>query len=197
MASPSPRNDRAYHHGDLRRVLVETTLVLLSEQGADALSIREVARRAGVSPMAPYRHFPEKDSLLAAVAAVGFERLRNRLMEGAAAEPERGLETQTTAYVAFAIDAPALFRLMFSPRVEGDYPELIEMREGAYDALRSSVAASAPETEDLEGLLLAHWSLMHGLASLVLDGKLDHKQLGTPDVLAQRAVRAIVASAGR
>lgn len=157
--------DRAYHHGDLRDALVSAALAQLEAEGETALSLRAAARACGVSAMAPYRHFADKEALLEAVAARGFEDLADRL-EAADAAPSEGVEAlgaQGAAYVAFACARPALFRLMFmtaAPKPDGTR---------AYRILEARVAALPHPAMPAEDLTLAAWSLVHGLAALILD----------------------------
>lgn len=117
MSHVRSREPRPYHHGDLRRALIEAALALVTEEQDWAFSLREVARRAGVSHNAPYNHFPEKRDLLGAVAAAGFEALRERMRAAVAgvASPAEALLTSGKAYVNAGIENPALYRLMFGP----------------------------------------------------------------------------------
>ncbi len=104
-----------YHHGDLRRSLIAGGLVLLEEKGAAALGLREIARLVGVSAAAPYRHFADRKALLEAVAAEGFRQFSEAMATAAEGRPEgEQLATMAFAYVRFALEQPALFRLMFS-----------------------------------------------------------------------------------
>src|ERR1700734_2820688 len=109
--------DGGYHHGDLRRALIETALQLVTEEQDWTFSLREVARRAGVSHRAPYNHFPEKLDLLAAVAAVGFERLRDGMLRAMVGidEPAALLFAICRTYIRLGLENPALYRLMFGP----------------------------------------------------------------------------------
>src|SRR5689334_19621575 len=104
------RRKRSYHHGDLHSALLLTAGKMLEKEGLEALTLREVARRAGVSHSAPYRHFAEREALLAALAAEGFERLGAAQRKAAEAG---GLRAMGEAYVAFALENPQRFRLMF------------------------------------------------------------------------------------
>jgi len=154
-----------YHHGDLRAALVTAALALL-ETGETAPSLREVARAAGVSAMAPYRHFSDRAALLAAVADEGFAALRTRLLAADdAPDSRRALVAQGRAYVDFALAHSALFRLMFSREKAGGVPE----GETAYTVLANRVAQLAPDRA--EAATLAAWGLVHGLATLLLDAK--------------------------
>lgn len=156
--------DKDYHHGDLRAALVSAALERLETGGAGALSLRGIARDCGVSAMAPYRHFADKDALLDAVAGHGFGELARCLEEAdTAAAGAEALAAQGTAYVAFACRHPALFRLMFtSPCRASD-------RSEAYAILERRAAALAGPSMSAADLTLAAWSLVHGLAALVLD----------------------------
>ncbi len=177
-------SNRAYHHGDLPAALIQAARALLAEDGTEALSLRAVARRAGVSAMAPYRHFPDKESLLAAVAAEGFRDFAAAL-EAAdrSVPPDQALLEQGVAYVRFACAQPALFRLMFGPPRNGAHPALKHDEAQAYGILSRRVAAETPEPLRLSRTL-ACWSVVHGLASLIIDGQID---IGgtTPEALAR------------
>lgn len=172
----------AYHHGGLRRTLIAVAVELVAREGAEALSLREVARRAGVSHNAPYRHFPSRAALLAAVAAAGFEALAAKLETvPEAAFPAARLQMLGQAYVAFALENGALYRLMFGGAIEpGADPALAAAGERAFDLLRRAVAAIAPRAPLREATVSA-WAFVHGLAHLALDrhlaGDLDRDRL--------------------
>ena len=150
MTTPSP-----YHHGDLRSAVLHKAGQILEKDGIDALSLREVARRAGVSHNAPYRHFPDRDSLLAALAEEGVQMLLDAL----ARRPRREMGE---AYVDFALSHPQRFRLMSGGRVRLAKPD-----RRAYDALKQSLADLG---EDARYAAAAAWGLLHGLSHLLLDG---------------------------
>lgn len=157
-------SDKGYHHGDLRAGLVSAALDLLESGGEAALSLRAAARACGVSAMAPYRHFAGKDDLLEAVAVRGFEDLAVDLEAAdAAAVGSEALAAQGAAYVAFACRRPALFRLMFMR------PCRTPDTSRAYGILERRAAALAGSGMTAEDLTLAAWSLVHGLAALILD----------------------------
>lgn len=167
---------RGYHHGELRAALIGAALDLLAENGAKAVSLRAVARRAGVSAMAPYRHYPHKEALLAAVAVQGFVGLRDVLRAADDAAPAgQALVEQAVAYVRYALENPALFRLMFGRRCLDTHPELTAAGEAAYAVLAARVAAGTPANADRDAHTLGCWSLVHGLASLFLDGRISEK----------------------
>ena len=181
----------AYHHGDLRSALVDAGLAILAEGGDPAaLSFREAARRVGVSAMAPYRHFADKEALLAAIAAVGFERFAAaQQASGDAPTPAAALKAQGIAYVTFAVENPALFRLMFGAGAPSKAnPELGEAARASFGHLMTGVA-NVPSRADQMDRVLAHWSLVHGLAMLALDGHLG--QFGAPPLELAARVAAL------
>ncbi len=184
---------RGYHHGELRRALVGAALGLLAEDGADAVSLRAVARRAGVSAMAPYRHYPDKEALLAAVAVQGFGGLCAVLRTADDAAPTgQALVEQAVAYVRYALENPALFRLMFGPKRLGTHPELTAAGEAAYAVLAARVAAEAPADTDRDARALGCWSLVHGLASLFLDGRISDKTAAPDGDVTRRVAEAML-----
>jgi AcrR family transcriptional regulator len=163
-----------YHHGNLRPALVRAAMELLDESGETALSLRAVARSAGVSPAAPYRHYENREALVSAVAAVGYRDLAERL---AAAHPSPSTPEQlanvATAYVQFALDRPALFRIMFGESCDRENPERVAATAAVSAYVRSIAQRTFPHA-DAEALATAIWALVHGLAFLYLDGKLDN-----------------------
>ncbi len=186
---------KSYHHGELRTALVGAALALLTEGGADALSLRAVARRAGVSAMAPYRHYPDKEALLAAVAVQGFDGLRDMLRAADASAPAgEALVAQAVAYVRYAEENPALFRLMFGPARLGTHPALEAAGGTAYAVLASRVTAQTPADADREACALGCWSMVHGLASLFLDGRIGDKTPAPRDDLTRRIAAAMLAA---
>ncbi len=175
---------RSYHHGDLRRALSDAALALLAEEGGWNFSIRELARRAGVSHSAPNKHFPTKRDLLAALAGVGFDMLRERMLaDSAGVEPaDLALAATCVAYVRFAVEKPALYRLMFGPELAGDaMPDEtaaagIGAKSMVEDAVLHAAKAgllrfSADDQHARSGAALTCWSAVHGLAMLLIDGK--------------------------
>ena len=145
----------SYHHGDLRQTLLRTAGEMLEKEGLQAIALRELARRAGVSHNAPYRHFPDLDSVLAALAGEGFEML------GEALERRPGRQ-MGEAYIEFALAHPQRFRLMFGGRVR-----LEKRGERAYERLMKSFADLG---EDAQYAAAAGWAMVHGLSHLLLDG---------------------------
>lgn len=160
-----------YHHGALRAALVLAALEML--EAGEPFSLRAVARRAGVSPAAPYRHFPERASLEAALAVHGLHELMSDLTAGTPA-PTSAAEVGGLAveYVRFALRRPALFRLMFGQGCDDRDDERVRAARALHDYLEAVMAAVFPQSDPV-ALATAGWSLAHGLACLHLDGKLD------------------------
>jgi AcrR family transcriptional regulator len=185
----------AYHHGDLRPALLQASLALIEEGGIGALSLREVARKAGVSHNAPYHHFKDRGSLLAALAEDGFATLAREMAAARAAEPDsrKRLEACGQAYIRFALGSRARFKLMFRPELTGpdSAPALVPAAQAALETLTAAVveaqASGLAPPGDPRPLVLTCWSAVHGLASLWLDGPLTRAQrlfATTPDKLA-------------
>jgi AcrR family transcriptional regulator len=158
----------------LRDRLLAQALILL-ERGETDLSLRALARETGVSAMAPYRHFVDKTALMAAIALTGFTMLEESAAQADQADdPRAALVAQGAAYIAFARRHVALFRLMFADSAGMTLPE--QQCRGAYDAMARRVAQLAPDRA--EAGTLACWGLVHGLATLALDGRLAPDPLG-------------------
>jgi len=174
------RKTAAYHHGDLKRELVAAGRQVLEEVGADALSLRGVARAAGVSQAAPYHHFADKEALLAAIATEGYAGLSAEMAAYSkdATTPGARKGGLGIGYVVFAFKNPELFRLMHGPRfaVAEKYDTLLTVAAESYDMLRSGVAAclepDASEAE-VETACTAAWSLVHGASMLIVDQRID------------------------
>jgi AcrR family transcriptional regulator len=164
-----------YHHGDLPRALVDAAIELIEEHGHEALTLRDLARRVGVSHTAPYRHFTDKRDLLAAAAEHGFADLgATTLAEfDAAPSPSEGLVALGCAYVRFAAERPVLFRLMFDPSLDDARATLPAIKEAAFGVLLGAVAAAQQAGElrdgDISEIAITAWSMVHGLAHLVID----------------------------
>jgi AcrR family transcriptional regulator len=170
--SDSPNRTRPYHHGDLRRAVLEAALTLVAAHGPAALSLREVARLAGVSHAAPTHHFRNKAGVLTAIAADGY-RLLAEALAAARANPVEGstpFREQGVAYVVFATSHPGHFAVMRAPYLlDNDDADLAAARDSAGEQLRGGaeeLAGSGAATP------LAAWSLVHGLASLLLEGNI-------------------------
>ena len=168
---------KAYHHGELRVSLLGAAEKLLEEAGPHGLSLRKVGRQLGVTPGAPYRHFEDKDALLAALAVRGFEGLRERMLgdQQGSADGEERLKRAGLGYLEFASEHPELFRLMFGWIPSRDVPELCAAGDAAFAGLRGIL-----EDCEREGLLsrsvqeagLMAWSAVHGAAFLLIDQRL-------------------------
>jgi len=188
VAVSNPVHD-TYHHGDLRTACVEAGLALVHDGGQDALTIRGVARLAGVSHTAPLHHFHDRDELLAAVAQIGFTRLVERTRRAITDHPSSDgvgrLRTYGLLYVGEAIADPGLFQLMFSDAA-------CDTGQEAYELLLELVAASGIGTQDPERLGLLFWAQVHGLAGLYAEGKLAHELVDlAPGQVPPRAEQAL------
>jgi AcrR family transcriptional regulator len=160
---------KPYHHGDLRAALIDAGMAAIEARGADDLSLRELARTVGVSATAVYRHFPDKRALMAALAQVGFDRLAHsqRIASAAAGGGAAGFKATGAAYVRFALANPGLFRLIFAtPNSE---PATMDKPDEAMAMLQANAAVLAPAGTDPAVFALQSWSLVHGLAMLLLD----------------------------
>jgi AcrR family transcriptional regulator len=181
---------RPYHHGDLRRALLDAAVVEIAERGPGSESLREVARQVGVSHAAPRHHFGDKRGLLTAVAAEGFERLAGELRAAWAATGsflELGV-----AYVRFALANRAHFEVMYRPDLlRGDDPALVAAREASAALLYGPVGTVADMRagEDPRAPAVAAWSLVHGLATLVLTGNLPGELTSDPEALTRAVAR--------
>lgn len=178
-----------YHHGDLRRSLIVAAEELLAERGVDGFSLREVARRAGVSAAAPAHHFGDTSGLLTAVATLGFDELTRSLLagrKGAGSDPRARLVGQGVGYVRFALAYPGRFRLMFRNGPRRDDPALSAAASGAFrvldDDVRSlcGIAADRALDADTRAAVIAMWSIVHGFAHLAIDGRFEWMAGETP-----------------
>ncbi|MFF5635941.1 TetR/AcrR family transcriptional regulator [Streptomyces sp. NPDC012825] len=178
-----------YHHGDLRAACLRAARELLEEDGSAGLSLRAVARRAGVSATAPYRHYADREALVSAVAAEGYRELAEHL---AAAHPAPStpddLAAVAVVYVRFALEHPALFRAMFAEPCDPTSEERVAATAAISEYVHGIVRDAFPGVDDTDALATTVWALVHGLAFLHLDGKLD---TSTPEAVADR-VRASV-----
>ena len=196
--STSNARKRGYHHGDLEAALARAAGKILEKEGIEALSLRDVARRAGVSHNAPYRHFPQREALLAALAAEGFEWLGAAQREAALA---RGLRGMGEAYVSFALAHPQRFRLMFGGQIPiARHARLREVATRTFEGLSGALAARVPEAQGARDASVAAWALVHGLALLLMGNRISPGALGgrereafVRDVLA--SIRFIVGTA--
>jgi AcrR family transcriptional regulator len=175
----------SYHHGDLRTALLAAAARLLEKEGAEAVSFRAIAREVGVSQTAPYNHFESKEHLLATVAEDGFRRFTAlQRAPSPARSPRQRLQALGRAYVAFASAHPQLYRLMFGVGLADwkRYPSLVEAAEQSclpvQQALAEVASHGASHGKSAHGAWIATWAMVHGLASLLIDGKLDETDVG-------------------
>jgi AcrR family transcriptional regulator len=176
VSKKSALKKEAYHHGNLRAALLESALTLLKETGIEALTLREVARRAGVSPGAPYHHFKDKAELVRALAQESLETL-DHISRGAMKNettPTQKLHAIGVAYVLYAVEHPAEFRVMFRPEM-GLLPVVPDPATAPVFGVLIEVIREFPSVEKSQQITAAitAWSLVHGLAVLLLDGPLQ------------------------
>ena len=182
-----------YHHGDLRASLLATAMRML--EAGEQFSLRAVAREAGVSATAPYRHFADRDALESALAAQGLRDLKADLTKGRELPASAAdLAELAVAYVGFALRRPALFRLMFGNACDTGSEERVQAAAEIHELLRLAMARVFSEDAS-DALASAGWALAHGLAYLFLDGKLpaasdeevaDHVRAAFSAILAAR-----------
>jgi AcrR family transcriptional regulator len=166
---------RGYHHGNLKEALIEAALALISEKGPGGLTFADAARAAGVSPAAPYRHFRDREALVAEVAQRGFRVLGEALTKAwndGRPEPRQALHNVGKAYLSFAREEPAYYAAMFESGVDiGADPELRSVADAAFGAVRAAVEAVVatlpPGARPPALMMTLHiWSQAHGIASL-------------------------------
>lgn len=202
-STPSPSEEQPYHHGDLRVALIDATDAILAEGGLEGFSLRAAARRAGVSVAAPAHHFGGASGLLSEVAALGFTALAARLdASGSRAGAMKRLRAQGLAYVRFAHDQPGRFQLMFRRDLLSDEHEGLQAAGAlALSHLESTIrlqhglSQQQPLNTAARDGLLAAWSIVHGFAHLLLDGKLTHMNGGaSSDELLERVLPRMLLS---
>jgi AcrR family transcriptional regulator len=209
-------DQRAYHHGDLRNACIDCALSLLETQGLEGLTLRAVAQRAGVSRSAPYRHFPTKRDLTAAVAAAGFRLLTREIQQAMDAQahcPLESLLSGVDAYSRFGMAYPCLYRLMFASDLgkgplfdetdaladeDAEFPELAEAGTASYQVLIGNLEKAQrnglvhPQNPREQALCV--WSTLHGLLSLYIDNRssyADHDMTAFSQV-SRRSIRMIL-----
>ncbi len=180
------RRPHSYHHGNLKEVLLEAARKLIEQYGPAGFSLTEAARLAGVSPAAPYRHFRDRDALLAEVARSGFERFAARLdmaWNNGVPTPLSAFENLGRAYLAFARDEPASYTVMFETGImPGTDGQAIPAAERAFDVLQKAATAlcrQLPEAErpPIKLMSLHVWAISHGVASLFAQGGLQARRV--------------------
>lgn len=189
---------QTYHHGDLRQALIDAAVELLAEDGIRNLSLRQVARRVGVSHAAPYRHFEDKEALLAVVAEEGFKAFTRYLetaVDAAPDDPTQQFLGCGQAYVRYAIDNPTHYRLMFSEFsfCKDRFETLKQVADASFDVILQVIARGQKQglfhPGDTHLMALTAWTQIHGLALLLLARRLDIK--------GEEAIDGIAASLGR
>lgn len=175
-----------YHHGDLKNALIQAGVDILAKEGIGALSLRSVARKAGVSHSAPYAHFADKQALIAAISTEGFRRLYAQLESATQtlkANPQKQIVACAHAYLQFASQESDIFNIMFSGILEQEkeYPEFVEISQATFALLVEIVNACQqahifpPSQPDL--LAVAIWGQVHGIVSLALEKQISHTVL--------------------
>jgi AcrR family transcriptional regulator len=195
------KSRETYHHGDLRQALIEEAIALVAEQGASNWSLREVARRIGVSHTAPYRHFTDRDALLAAVAEKGFGQMSQYMVQALETAPSKHserLQAIGVAYVQYAIAHPSEYEIMFRYSRKMDeqkYPDLSEAATKAFMVLVNVIVEGQKEDVFRAGnpqeLALVAWSLVHGLSMLLVDGQIQVPENGTVEALASMTTQML------
>jgi AcrR family transcriptional regulator len=177
---------KKYHHGDLKNALIKAGVEILAKEGVDGLSLRKVAQRAGVSHSAPYAHFPDKQSLIAAISTEGFNQLYAELEAAVsphAKNPKKQLIEGAKAYVRFAEENMDTFKIMFSGVLEKekDYPSFVEISSKTFklvvDVVRACQNAGNLPTAPADLMAVSVWGQVHGILSLALEGQVSHKVL--------------------
>jgi AcrR family transcriptional regulator len=170
---------KPYHHGNLRPALLKAAIRLIAEVGPTAFTLREVARRAGVSHNAPYRHFRDRDDLMAAVAAEGFRELTQAMLEAATAKSDalERLKRAGLGYVRFALRRPEHFTVMFdAPVAKRKHPDSAAAAEQAFSTLLGFVKGCQDTgrlpSGDVRQFALLAWTMVHGIAKLAITGRL-------------------------
>ncbi|MCP5094938.1 MAG: TetR/AcrR family transcriptional regulator [Chloroflexi bacterium] len=191
------KSTKRYHHGDLRAAIVVKAIEMIAENGVESVTMRGLGQQLGVSRAAPYRHFAGKIELLTAVAAEGFSRLQTAMETAAAQDVELLIRyyKMGAAYIQFAIDNPTLYRLLLSEESlnRENSPNLAAAADDAFATLQRMIeqcqAANLLKAGDPCLLAYATWAMVHGVASLIIDGQL-HDEISA-DELVQFAYQAL------
>lgn len=171
-----------YHHGDLKTALISAALKVIKEEGYRSLSLRRVASEAGVSPAAPYRHYPDSETLISEIAREGFRLLAVKLKESTSKKPDDPLwqfRESGIAYVEFALDNKELFRIMYGHFIENhsDHEALRKEGESAFKILEKILIHCQEQNlivkSDPEEIALAAWSMVHGIATLIVEKQMS------------------------
>ena len=175
-----------YHHGDLKNALIQAGVKILAREGVSGLSLRKVAKQAGVSHAAPYSHFADKQALIAAISTEGFKQLHVRIEEIISVNknnPATLLVETAWAYMQFALNEPDRFKLMFSSVLEKEkeYPDYVQYSQQNFSQIVEIVKICQAEkilrTDSPELTTVSVWSAVHGLIMLILEGQISHTVL--------------------
>jgi AcrR family transcriptional regulator len=186
---------KTYHHGDLKNALINAGVEILSKEGVGGLSLRKVAKKAGVSHAAPYSHFADKQALIAAISTESFRQLYERINDVAEKykkDPAKQLTEAAWAYVQFALDDPDRFKVMFSGILEKEkeYPEFVEASQKSFQQVVRIIEANQTAGRLGSGpsdlAALSAWGMIHGFIMLLLEGQISHT------VLEQMSLRELV-----
>lgn len=189
---------KKYHHGDLKNALIKAGVEILAKEGISGLSLRKVAQRAGVSHSAPYAHFPDKQSLIAAISTEGFNQLYVELDAAVSSHvnhPKKQLLEGSQAYVRFALNNTDTFKIMFSGVLEKEkeYPSFVEISRKTFkrvvEVVQACQEAGALRSASPELTAVSVWGQVHGIVSLGLEGQISHT------VLDQHTVQDVVSFA--
>ena len=198
---PSPRKQGSYHHGDLRRAVIDSALQLIAEQGIESLTLREIAKRVGVSRMAPYRHFENKAVLLAVLAQEGFQALYDHIqgtLAKASPLPLEKLQVLGVAYIFYAVKNPVHYRVMFDSSLSNRtlYPPLYDTAVKSFNCLVEVLVDCQHKALIREGdpkeLAQINWSMCHGLAMLLIDNQFVTMGHRPVEELANAAVKTLI-----
>ena len=175
-----------YHHGDLKNALIQAGIDIVAAEGVYGLTLRKTARRAGVSHNAPYAHFPDKQSLIAAIALEGHTKIHaliEKVIQKYPEDPLKQLVSIAWAYVQFGLESPALYKITFSGLIENEknYPSFVEVSQHSLQLLQRIVGDCQKagifnsHGQPVGILAVSAWSLIHGLVSLVIEGQVPSK----------------------
>ncbi len=177
---------KTYHHGDLKNALIKAGVEILSKEGIEGLSLRKVAQRTGVSHSAPYSHFPDKQSLIAAISTEGFNQLYSELDAAISVypkNPKKQLQLGALTYVQFALNNTDTFKIMFSGVLEKEkeYPAFVEISQKTFqrvvEVVKACQKAGVLQAGSSELMAIAVWGQVHGIISLALEGQITHTVL--------------------